>query len=223
MLATRRANDSCCRTQLHSSSPHISLRRRRRSFTTEDALSTARVVFHNKATFDLSAEYLLTQHRNLGVQQFAYDWRCKRQPQMCAPPNPSLCRTSCDKRNTFWRRSSRGSSAIEKFHGSEFSELVLTWPLHTLISSSGVSPLATTPPRAAPVALRDVCTELDTGATSAVNWRCQQLGAGRNNAVITYRKYVQSCAPSCYSNITLDMSTVRMFSRVPLTATATLH
>jgi hypothetical protein len=30
--------------------------------------STARVVFRNEVTFDLSAEYLLTQHRNLGVQ-----------------------------------------------------------------------------------------------------------------------------------------------------------
>jgi len=38
-----------------------------------DELSIARVAFRNEATFDLSAEYLLTQHRNLGVQQFAYD------------------------------------------------------------------------------------------------------------------------------------------------------
>jgi hypothetical protein len=53
-----------------------------------DELSTARIVFRHEATFDLSAEYQLTQHRNLAVQQSANDCSCKIQPKCVQVKRP---------------------------------------------------------------------------------------------------------------------------------------
>jgi hypothetical protein len=156
-----------CRTQPHSSSPHISLWRRRRPVTTE---GDGRTFYSQPLSIRSRNIYWQTQHRNLGAQQFAYDWRCERQPQTCALANPFLSRSSCDKQTN---KHILTLQFARDFCDREFPR---KWILevgphlatsHHMTSSSGVPPLATTSPGAAPVALRNVCTELDADATSA--------------------------------------------------------